>query len=100
MKRLYIVKEGGGCKNDGHGNGGKHGAPRIGTFKAGRISHLASRISHLMRFVMIKFKFRSGSHETGNWMFFPSNLIKTQIRYFVDLFNYSNTILRPLPAIF
>ena len=31
----------------------------IGTFKAGRISHL-------MRFVMIKFKFRSDSHETGN----------------------------------
>ena len=38
----------------------------IGTFKAGRISHLASRISHLMRFVMIKFKSRSGSHEAGN----------------------------------
>ena len=38
----------------------------IGTFKAGRISHLASRISYLMGFVMIQFKFRSGSHETGN----------------------------------
>ena len=38
----------------------------IGTFKAGRISHLASRISHLMGFVMIEFKFRSGSHEPGN----------------------------------
>ena len=38
----------------------------LGTFKAGRISHLASRISHLMRFVMIKFKSRSGSHEAGN----------------------------------
>ena len=29
-------------------------------------AHLASRISHLMRFVMIKFKSRSGSHEAGN----------------------------------